>query len=210
MLEYLEKILGLIKVKSRDEIAEYSAYLLVPFIILGWTLWGFLGGEAITLERPFTISELKTEIDADNNATPKKGVVVVAEPGSSEYQYRIPLTAGTSKVWSSLDEHDAEGNTDRFVFDGGGMKGKTPFIGVNVPVTIVIEGEIGKNIEILGDKEPAENWQAASRRSNALISTVLAACFFAFGVSAAQTIRAPSAGGDQDSASKIRTEPDKD
>lgn len=201
MLDHLEKILGFLKAKSRDEIAEYSAYLLTPFIILSWTFWGFFGGEAISLERTITISELKTEIDGGDNITPKRGIVLIAEPGSSEYEYRIPLAASSSKIWSSLNEEGAHANTDHMVLDGSGLKGKTPFIGVDVPVTIVVEGDFGKDIQVPGGTEPAENWRLASRRSSSLVSTVLAACFFAFGISAAQAISAPSVGSDKDSAS---------
>lgn len=184
MLDVIEKILGLIKVRSKDEIAEFSAYLLVPFIILSWSFSGFFGGEAISLERPITISELKTEITGGGAPAPKRGVVLIAEPVSAEY--RIPLGTGAFKIWSSLDEEAAHANADRLVLDGSGLKGRMPFLGVNGPVTLVVEGDLGKDIQVPGGTESVEDWRLASRRSSSLVSTVLAACFFAFGVSAAQ------------------------
>jgi hypothetical protein len=196
MLGVYEKILEFLKARSKDELARISAFLLTPLLVLSWSVFGFFGGEAISLERAVTISELRTEIVKGGGPAPKRGVVLIAEPESSEY--RIPLGPGASKIWSSLDEEAAHANVDRLVLDGGGLKGKTPLIGVSGPVTLVIEGELGQEIQVPGGTERAEDWRLASRRANSLVATVMASCFFAFGVSVALATGASPMGGNQD------------
>src|SRR5947208_16456801 len=112
--------------KGRNDIqrARISAYVLAPGIILGFTLSGVLGsGLAIDLEKPVTISELRTEISEKGAAEPKRGVVIIAEPVSAEY--RIPI-GRPKKIWSSLDEETARANTDHLTVYGDGINSKQP------------------------------------------------------------------------------------
>jgi hypothetical protein len=127
MLDYLNAILGFLKGKNKDEIAKISAYFLAPAVVLGVSILGFFGGGAADLGRPIAISELKTEITSNGIPEVKRGIVLIAEPTASEY--RIPLGTGASRIWSSLDEEGARANADRLVLSGGGLNGKTPFIG---------------------------------------------------------------------------------
>lgn len=174
----------LLKGRSDVERAKISAYVLVPGLLLGLTILEVSGGAlAIDFERPVTISELKTEITGRGDPEPKRGVVLIAEPVSSEY--RIQLGTGASKIWSSLDAEAARANAERLVLDGSGLSGKTPFVGVNAPVTIVVEGELGKDVQVPGGTERAEDWRLHSRRSTSIVSSVLLACVFAFGMSLA-------------------------
>lgn len=206
----LEKAWEFLRTKSRDEIARISSHLLAPILVLIWSIFGFFGSEAVSLERPATISELKTEIVRGGAPATKRGIVLIAEPESSEY--RISLGVGPSKIWSSLDDEEAKANLDRLVFDDGGFKVKseTAFIGVTRPVTFVIEGELGEKIQVAGGTERAEDWRLVSRRSDSLVATVLATCFFAFGVSVPLATGAPPIGSNEDSASQVGAQPDKD
>lgn len=177
-------IWDLLKGRSNAEIAKISAYILAPGLILGLAVSGvFGGGLAIDLEKPIAISELKTEITGSNGPVSKRGIVLIAEPLSSEY--RIQLGAGASRIWSSLDEEAARANASRLVLDEGGLNGKMPFIGVNSPVTVVVDGELGKDIQVPGGTERAEDWRLYSRRSSSIVSSVLLACVFALGMSLA-------------------------
>jgi hypothetical protein len=187
-------IWDLLKGRSDVERAKICAYILVPGLVLGLTILEVTGGGlAVDFERPVTISELKTEIIGRGEPESKRGVVLIAEPLSSEY--RIQLGAGASRIWSSLDIEAARANTDRLVLDSSGLNGKTPFVGVNSPVTIVVDGDLGKDIQIPGGTERVEDWRLYSRRSSSIVSSVLLACIFAFGMSLATGL--PSVEGDQ-------------
>jgi len=190
MLDYINAILDFLKGKNPDELAKVSAFFLAPAVVFGLALLGFFGGSTTDLGRPIAIAELKTEITTKGIPETKRGIVVIAEPTASEY--RIPLGTGASRIWSSLDEDTARANADRLVLSGGGLSGKTPFIGVNGPVTVVVDGDLGKDVQVLGGTEPSEDWRLTSRRSNSLVSSVLAACFFAFGVSLSLATGSPS------------------
>jgi hypothetical protein len=181
MVDYLKAIFEYLKGKSKDEIAKITAHFLAPAIVLGLSVIGFFGGGAVDLDRPITISELKTEIVSNGDPAPKRGIVIISEPGASEY--RIPLGPNASKIWSSLDEEAARANADRLLLKGGGLNGKSPFIGVNGPVAVVVDGDLGKEVQVLGGTEATDDWRLSSRRAGSLVSSVLGACFFAFGVS---------------------------
>lgn len=181
MVEYLAKIFEFLKGKSKEEIARYCAHFFAPAFVFGISIFGFFGVAAVDLDRPIAISELKTEVAGNSDPTRKRGIVIIAEPGTSEY--RIPLGAGASKVWSSLDEDAVRANADRLVLSAGSFSGKTPFMGVAEPVAVVVDGEVGKQVQVLGGTEATDDWKLSSRRSVSLVSSVLGACFFAFGVS---------------------------
>jgi hypothetical protein len=210
MFGIYQQIVAFLKARTRDEIAQISAHVLTPVLVLIWSFFGFFGSESISLERPATISELKTEIARDGGITPRRGFVLIAEPESSEY--RILLGTGPSKFWSSLDVEAAKANLKRLVLDEGGfhVTSTTPFLDVNQPMTFVVEGELGGKIQVAGGTERSEDWRLVSRRSNSLVATVLATCFFAFGVSVALATGAPPVGGDKDGASQVGAEPDED
>jgi hypothetical protein len=191
-------IWGFLKGRSDVEIARISAYVLMPGLLFGFTFSGtWSSGLAIDFERPIAISELKTEVTGRGTPAPKRGLVLIIEPESSEY--RIQLGMGASKIWSSLDEEAARANADRLVLDGGGLNGKTPFIGVNEPVTIVVDGDVGQDIQIPGGTERVEDWRLYSRRSSSIVSSVMLACIFAFGMSLATGL--PSVNGNKETAS---------
>jgi hypothetical protein len=181
MIEYLKLIFDYLKGKNKDEIAKISAHFLAPAVVLGLSVIGFFGGGAADLDRPIAISELRTESISNGDPAPKRGIVIISEPGSADY--RIPLGPNASRVWSSLDEEAARANADRLVLKGGGLNGKSPFIGVNGPIAVVVDGDLGKDVEVLGGTEATDDWRLSSRRSGSLVSSVLGACFFAFGVS---------------------------
>jgi hypothetical protein len=123
--------------------------------------------------------------------------VLIAEPVSSEY--RIQLKTDSLRIWSSLNEDEARANTDHIALDGSGLKAKTPFIGVNAPVAVVVDGDVGKDIQIPGATERVEDWLISSRRSSSIVSSVLLVCVFAFGMSLATGL--PSTSRDKEAAS---------
>ena len=89
VIDQLNTILGFLRGRRPDEIARICAHFLAPAVVLGLTGIGFFGGGAGDLDRPIAISELKSEVVGTGSPAPKRGVVIIAEPGSAEY--RIPL-----------------------------------------------------------------------------------------------------------------------
>ena len=193
----LSTVLDIVKARSPRDIARVSAYLLSPGLVLFLTISGVHGRPlAIWLERPAAIAELKTEVVGRNNPTPRNGVAVILEPLESEY--RIPLSA-TSTLWSSLDDAAARANRDRLVLDPTGLNAKTPLLGVNGPVTLVVGGELGTEIQVPGGTERVDDWRLPSRRSLSIVSSVLLACVFAFGMALVTGL--PTARGNKRAAS---------
>src|ERR1700693_1197507 len=134
-----------LKGRSPAATARISAFFLAPGIILASVVSGVLGGNfGLDLERPITVSELRTEISANGSATPRRGVALIVEPVSSEY--RVELQSASSRLWSSLDERAAHANQGRVTLDESGITGKAPFLGVSDPVTVVVEGQLGERI----------------------------------------------------------------
>jgi hypothetical protein len=177
-------ILELLRGKNPPAIARISAFFLAPGLILGSVVSGVVGGSlGFDLERPITISPLKTEISANGSPVPKPGFALIVEPVPSEYH--IPLQSATSHIWSSLDEQEAQANRDRLTLDGDGVSGRSPFLGISDPVTVVVEGKLGDEILLPGGSFKSDNWQLPSRSSDSIVSSALLACAFAFGIALA-------------------------
>jgi hypothetical protein len=186
--------------------AKLAAYFLAPGLILSAALSGVVGGWlSIDFEKPITISELKSEIPAGGEPTEKRGIVLIAEPASKDFRVQLKHV---SKIWSSLDSETARSNNDRLSLSGEELKVITPFVGVNEPVALVVDGELGKDIQVPGGTESVEDWRLSSRRSNSLVSGVLAVCFLMLGM--AVPIGTAPVDRDQNNAGQIGTEPDKD
>lgn len=203
-IDIVEKILGYIVPRSADEKAKISAYGVAPAFVLLTSISAVFGvGLSVDSERPVAVYELKSEIAGRGEATSKskRGVVLVAEPESSVYQ--IPIAQSTSQIWSSLDEEKAQSNTNSAVVNNDQLTLTTPFFGVDEPVTLVLDGVLGKEIQIRGSTEPIENWRRPSRQSRSLVSNVLAVCFLTLGMTLASA--APSIDRDKDNAGQIRT-----
>jgi hypothetical protein len=196
-MDILKLVWDLLRGRNPEDAAKISAYLLAPGLVLIMTISGVHGRPlAIGWEKPITITDLRTELAGNGDVRSKKGVALIVEPVESEY--RIPLEGGSSTIWSSLDEQTIRANRDRLALDQGGLKGKTPFLGTSDPVAIVIEGDLGGDIQIPGGTERLEEWRLPSRRSVSIVASVMLACVFAFGISLATGL--PSARGDEDAA----------
>ena len=136
-------ILESLRDRNPAAIARISAYFLAPGLILGSVVSGVLRGSlGLDLERPITISQLRTEFSANGDPVPKVGFAVIVEPVPSEY--RIELQSATSHLWSSLDEQAAKANRDRLTLDESGISGRGPLLGVSDPVLVVVEGKPGR------------------------------------------------------------------
>jgi hypothetical protein len=192
-------ILELLRGRNPAAIARISAFFLAPGLILGSVVSGVLGGSlGLDLERPITISQLRTEISANGIPVPKAGFALIVEPVPSEY--RIQLQSAPSHLWSSLDEQAAEANRDRLTLDGSGVSGRGPLMGVSDPVTVVVEGRLGDKILLPGGAVKADNWLLPSRRSDSIVSSALLACAFAFGIALATGF--PPADSNKETASQ--------
>ncbi len=196
----IQTVWNLLKGRTEIEMARISAYVLAPGLLVALSVSGvFGGGSGLDLERAFAISELKTEIVGAEGPTTKSGIILIAEPMDSEY--RIQLGSAAPRVWSSLNEEQARANKGHLSLDSSGLNSKTPFIGVNEPVTIVLEGEVGKHVHVPGSTQALSDWRLSPRRSSSVVSSVLFACVFAFGISIASGI--PSSNGDKETTSQV-------
>lgn len=193
----LKPIFGIIHGRTSEEIAKISAYFLGPVLIFGLTVSNIVGGlSVIEYGQALTIVELRTEISREGNVIPKSGFALIIEPVESEY--RIPLRYKPSRIWSSLDERAAHANKSRLMLDENGISGKSPFLGVNSPVTVVVEGPLGEEILVPGRTQKTDELRLRSKRSDSILSSILLACVFAFGLSAALGL--PPVGGKERNA----------
>jgi hypothetical protein len=194
VLDLLRTVVDIMRGRNPAEIAKVSAYLLAPALVIGLAWAGADSpGLGFDLGRPFTISELRTELTPTGEARSKRGIAVVVEPVPAEYH--IPLGRAVDRIWSSLDADAARANADRLLSGGGALKARTPFVGVDTAVTVVVEGDLGLEVQLPGSRHRVDDWRLASRRSTTLVSSVLLACVFAFGMSLATGL--PTVRGDQ-------------
>ena len=210
-LDIFFRLVDKIRQQSLTRAAYFLAHFLMPAFVLAVTLF-FGKGVSIGFEQGLAISELKTEIDEAGIASEKRGVIVIAEPHSSELSYLIPLAKRGSRIWSSLDNNSACDNhkVNRLALIASGLYGQNPPISdTNEPVALVVEGELGQAVNIIGEgNKPVGDWRLASRRSIYLIVGVLISCSIALGIGA--VIGVPAVNADENSASQIGTKPDKE
>jgi hypothetical protein len=168
--------------RGSAEKARIFAYAIAPAVVLSVAAPGIWSGTfVIDATRPLSVSELKTVTFESGEPIHKPGVVIIVEPSAPEYH--IPLGFPPQQMWSSLDDGATRANRARSTIDAAGVHGKPPFLGVNAPVTFVLEGLPGKEIYIPGGTEKFEDFVIQSKRPVALLSGVLLACMFAFGMS---------------------------
>jgi len=193
--------------------ARVVAYILMPTLILFLLITAlYKGWLGVDLERAFAISELKTVVTEGGIVSPRRGVVIIAEP--IDYNYLIPIARNNSEIWSALTEDDVRSNkdmkhnVDNLSLGSDELKVATSFYGVSEPVAIVVEGELGKEIKFRGRREPMDDWRLSSRRNANLAFWPLAICFLAYGIAVVRG--APIIEPDQHDASQVGAEPDKE
>jgi hypothetical protein len=203
VLKYLESLVKLLLGRSHPEIAKIVAYLVAPAVVLSLAaLSADSHGLGLDLIGPITISELRSEIMVDGTTHSRPGVAVIVEPTSAEL--RVPIVGPSGGIWSSLDESTLKANRDRLHLDGGGVVSRTPLLGVNGPVAIVIDGRLGSEIQTVGGTDPINNWMLPARRSVSILSSVLLAWVFAFGMAFSAAIP-PGLRPDQNGRREVRT-----
>src|ERR1041385_2126679 len=143
--KYIEIVIEKMKNLSPAARVKAIAHFYLPLLIL--FLVGYFGG-GLSTDASIAVSELKTEITKEGDQSPKRGLVVIADPTSlTSSEYTIPLAPNGAKVWSSFDEAAARRNKKMVEIDQDELKITTPFSGENNPVTIVVEGDLGKRSE---------------------------------------------------------------
>src|SRR5579884_944869 len=136
MFEFAKMFLEWLKDRSPAGLARICAFLLIPGGVLVLVLSGMLG-ESLRwdLSRPLTIAELKTELSADGSVTSKSGVALIFEPTSGDQTYNFQFQANSpNRAWTSLEEKNARGNSDRLKVSKTGITSNMPFLGMNDPV----------------------------------------------------------------------------
>jgi hypothetical protein len=181
MLETLKAIAQWLQQVTPSERAKLVAYWFAPGSILIFTLAAMFGNPlALDSARPIAVAELKSVVSAVGGTETKRGIAIIVEPVPSEF--RIQFAAPPPVIWSSLDESLARYNSSQIILDrNGGLRFKSPFFGAADPVTFVVEGQLGPIL--VPGQEKVDDLTIKSRRSSALMNSVLIACIFAFGMS---------------------------
>lgn len=210
LLDIFIRLVDKIRQQSLTRAAGFLAHFLIPALVLSVTIF-FGKAVSVGFEQGVAISELKTEINEAGITSQKRGVVVIAEPNSPELKYVIPLSKRGSTLWSSLDETNASDNhrVNQLALTASGLYGSNPPISkTNEPVALVLEGELGKEVIVIGEgNKPVGDWRLASRRSIYLVVGVLISCSIALGIGA--VIGVPAVDPNENDARQIGTEPDK-
>jgi hypothetical protein len=182
MLELFKTIYDSLRQLSPDDFAKFMAYWLAPGTVLVFTVSGTVGGSfAIDTGRPIAVSELRTEQSPTGATIQKPGFVLVIEPVASEFRIQLPVPP--TRLWSSLDDATARANKDRLALDGSSVVTRAPFLGIGDPVTVVVDGQLGPEIQVPGGTEKTEDLILRSRRSVSVMTGVFLVCVFAFGMS---------------------------
>lgn len=202
----LKDVFDLLVGRNEGERAKLAAYVLAPGLVLGIAVPGiYTSGVSLDVGRPVTVSTLLSEVSTDGQVTGRSGLALIMEPMQNDYS--IPFDSAVS-MWVSLDESAARDNAERLKVTKTGFHSISPLVGVSDPVTIVVQGKPGTEILLAGSKQPLDNWRVQSRRSVSLISGVLLACVFGFGMAIATGF--PIAKGKKNAGSKKRTSPDEE
>lgn len=189
-----------LKGRTDAEKARIAAYVLAPGLLLITTMSGMFGSDNRSdFDKPFAISELRSEIGAGMGSSNKVGIVLIADAMDSEY--RIDIETKKRTIWSSLTQEQVRANASHLTLDDTGVNAKTPFVGVSEPAAVVIEGVLGKSVHLPGRTLPISDWLISSRRSSSIPSSVVLACVFAFGMSVVTGI--PTAASDEKTGSKV-------
>lgn len=185
-------------------LSKVIAHLLLPGFVMAWALSGvYSPSMAFDSGEPIRVAELSTEIDTLGRVTQKAGIALTVEPVTSEYS--VPLNAA-SAIWVSLDPQTAKANVDRLVITPTELRGKSPFMGVSTPVTVIVVGQSKGEIWIPGGTEQLKNWRLEPRRSIAFLSNILLVCVFVFGMSLAFVL--PPRYSIEDTAAEVSANPD--
>lgn len=181
LFEQWPVISGWLRNRSDRELARMCAYFLAPAAVLSLAmLGGPQGGSVFDLTGPMTISELRSEMSLSGTSAIKNGVALLLEPTTAES--RILVGSQTGRIWTSLDLEALNANRDRLAYSIDAFSVRTPFIGVNRPVAVIIEGTLGKEVQVPGGASSIDDWRLAPRRAVSIMSSVLIACAFAFGI----------------------------
>jgi hypothetical protein len=188
------------------ERARFFSHILTPIALLGYTMYSG-GWIALGFEKSGAIAELKTEISTSGATSTKSGFVLIAEPVDENSKYVIPITNGTSKFWISLDETAAGDVAKNFDVISSGLQVTNPLV-ISEPFILVGEGKLGDSVLIPPNhKELLQDWRLTSKRSLALVATVLFGCFLAVGMGVVTGF--PSVNPDENNAGEVGTKPDK-
>jgi hypothetical protein len=204
MLDLIEKVINFIRSRTRAQIVRMAAYGFVP----GGVFFAAVSGvksptSGIDFGKPVTITTLSTEVQKDGTVKSLPGVVVTFEPVDAEYH--IPI-AGASSMWTSLDSSRLRASQKHLVLQPEGVGGEFPLYDVYEPVTVVVQGRPSPEVWVRGGKERVEGFRPAPRRSLALVSNVVLACVFAFGLSVAKALALDD--DDEKRDGKLTADPD--
>jgi hypothetical protein len=95
------------------------------------------------------------------------------------------LETPASRAWTSLSDNAVFANSERFRMEESAIRATPPFIGVTDPVIVVVDGRLGKIIEIPGGIRRLDDFALESRSGAQFVLYIIIACAFTFGLSLA-------------------------
>jgi len=183
MFDNIEKFVNFVRSRTQAQLGRATAYGFAPFVVFFVALSGvYSPTSGLDFGRPLTINTLNTEMQADGTVKSLTGVAVTFEP--SDAKYYIPI-AGASSIWTSLDSSRLQAGLS---LQPGGIRGEFPLYNVHEPVTVIVQGRPSPEVWVRGGKQHAKDFRPAPRRSVALVSNIVLACVFAFGMSVAKAL----------------------
>ena len=204
MFDNIEKFVNFVRSRTQVQLGRATAYGFAPFAVFFVALSGvYSPTSGLDFGRPLTIITLNTEIQKDGTVKNLTGVAVIFEP--SDAKYHIPI-AGASSIWTSLDSSRLQAGQGHLSLQPGGVRGEFPLYNVHEPVTVIVQGRPSPEVWVRGGKQHAKDFRPAPRRSVALVSNIVLACVFAFGMSFAKALTLDDDNEDRDG--KLTADPD--
>jgi hypothetical protein len=183
MKEILLAVIAAVLKGESENLSRLSAYVLGPLVVIAVTISNVSGGIFSVDQRPLSVVEIRTELSLDGKRISKRGAAFIIEQAASDY--RIPLETSATRAWTSLSDNSLVANKERFRVEENAVRATPPFFGVTDPVIVVVDGQVGKVIEVLGGIRPVENFTLESRSGAQFVLYILIACAFTFGLSLA-------------------------
>ncbi len=180
----LQAIFDFLRNRQPETYAKVCARFLGPLIVLGLASPSLSGGLAdVEIGQAISISTLRSELLSNGAILPRSGIALTIDPIQSHI--RVPIFPKPTHIWTSLAVDTVDANRDRLLLDKTGVQVTAPFLGVTGPVTMILDGIPSASLDVPGGTEKLSNFVRQSGRSASMLSGVLLACFFAFGMSAA-------------------------
>ncbi len=185
-MAFIEWFVNLWRRLSPESAASATAHLVAPALVVVLAITGTSGHSPFDFTRPVSVAHLQSLVSANGVVVSQPGVAITIEPTSTELA--LGFRSQQSQVWTSLDSSEVQANRSHIGLESGMLTMTAPYIGVDGPVTVVVEGKSEDWLLFPGGAERLSDFAPASKRSLTLVYSVLMVCVFAFGMSIATAL----------------------